>query len=131
MEHPAVFSICSSDARHGHEEWHKPEECPTQNGGRTAPPQRRGAAKKPVLSCRRSASCPHGKLGLRSRRLLLLVSRIISDARTRSGQQTAWCSGIPESCPPTRSRVHGRPDQRSLGESVALRCHKAHRSSQR
>jgi len=60
-----------------------------QNGGRTAPPQRRRAAKKRVLSCRRAAPCPHGKLGLRSRWLLLLVSRVISDVRTRSGQQTA------------------------------------------
>src|SRR4029077_4497897 len=60
-----------------------------KKGGRTGPRQRRGAAKKRVLSRRRAASCPHGELGLRSGRLLLLVSRIISNARTRSGQQTA------------------------------------------
>jgi len=29
----------------------------------------------------------------------------------------------------TGSRVHGEPDQRSLGESFALRCHKTHRAS--
>ena len=51
--------------------------------------QRRGAAKKRVLSRRRAAACPHGKLGLRSWRIRLLVSGIISDARPRSGQQTA------------------------------------------
>ena len=33
--------------------------------------------------------------------------------------------------PPSRSRVHGRPDRRNLGGSFALRCYQAHRPPQR